>query len=207
MYLKNNMEEIFVNLKIKGFENYKIGNNGTLISEKGKSKKPLMRNGTPVYDCKKIINKKVAFRMNNIPVAQLVYRHFKNDTKEDIYIYHKDGNKLNNNVDNLISYVDNKRTPELIDLFNNLATIGVKTYIKQHLFKVLNLVDYEDVIQEGLYLIWKYLPAFDIFNCENVNGAFIGFCKKYARIAFLREYKNVRYYQVVTKKTRLGKDS
>ena len=83
--------------KIKGFENYAIGFDGSVINIKTgrKLKQKLNKNG--YYSVTFSINGKLYFRY----IHRLVCETFVKNTKNSKQVNHKDGNKENNNIENL----------------------------------------------------------------------------------------------------------
>lgn len=188
------MEEIFVPLKIKGFEDCKVSNFGRFMSQKGKIRKPRVIDGTLRMDFKKIKDKKVIARLNNISVAHLVYTHFADNIPNcDFYVLYRDKDRMNCCIDNLQIAI-NTPSERQIEVFNNQATACIKHIIRKSSFYDYYRYgfDIENVIGESYYLIWKYLSCWH----EDIIS-FYKFCTKYVRIALLQEYKNfkvMRYY-------------
>lgn len=183
------MEEVFVPLKIRGFEDCKISNFGRFMTTKGKIKKPRFIDGTLRIDLRKIKNKETIARLQNISLAHLVYTHFSNHIpKGEFYVKYKDGNRLNCHIDNLAVAIHNP-TVEQIKAYEINVIACVKDIIrKSSFFQCFKSgFDIDNCIGESCYLIWKYLS-----NWEKQKTSFYYFCKKYVRIALLQEYKSYK---------------
>ena len=84
--------------KVKGFEEYQVDTNGIIYSKKGKPLKySINHNGY------KIINFYVNHRRKGFGIHTVVANQFINkpSDRNDYQVNHKDGNKENNNVNNL----------------------------------------------------------------------------------------------------------
>lgn len=178
------MEEIFVPLKIDKFEDFKISNFGRIMTPKGKFRTPFLDKGTLKVDIKKKKNHKIIARMENYSIAHLVYMHFSDNIPDCKFcIKYKDGNRLNVRFDNLALAIG-KATPEQIDDYNNSAIKCVKHFLSHSSYWYINYIDRDNVIQESLLLIWKYLK-----NYNKKYQTFYNFCTKYIKIACHKEYK------------------
>jgi len=91
-----NEKEIFVD--VEGFNGYKIGNLGTLISRYGRPMKPSLCNDDYLAAVLKL-NKKNVGKL----IHRLVAEHFVNkpESEETLYVDHIDNDRLNNRADNL----------------------------------------------------------------------------------------------------------
>ena len=90
-------------VKIKGFENYFIDENGNIYDRNKKIMKSKWVDNTGYYQ---IVLRKDNKR-HHIRIHRLVALQFLPNPDNLPQVNHKDGNKLNNNVDNL-EWVDNK---------------------------------------------------------------------------------------------------
>lgn len=123
-----------------------------------------------------------------ISIAREVYKHF---SKEPIRykgfkVFHKDGNIWNNHIDNLyvLNHIKNKESPEQLEIFNKEAYKNVRAIVYSK-YNIKGL-DKEDLIQEAILLIYKYLPNFDI------NKNFFKFCCRYVKYALYSNYKQLK---------------
>lgn len=112
---------------IKDYPNYKINENGDI------------RNIKTGYLLRQRIDNKGYARINlgnnrGLQVHRLVYFTFSNDTPKDNYVVdHKDGNVLNNNINNLqqIKYRENTlkgKSPNIVILVKNKDTGDIKLF-------------------------------------------------------------------------------
>lgn len=185
------MEEIFVPLKIKDFEDCKISNMGRFMTSKGKIKKPEMRNGTLRIDISKKKNGVRVARLPYCSLSRLVYIHFADCIPtNDFEIQYKDGNRLNCRFDNL-KLAFGVPTAEQIQIYNDNVFSCVQSICSKSSWWGYrkNGFDMENCIAESYCLIWKYLSQY------NPEYSFYGFCKRYVRVAFLNEYKNSRIFR------------
>lgn len=129
---------------IKGFEGYKIGEDGSVLSchniggwgleEKWHPLKGKITNRGHLEVCLTKNNKKTYHK-----VHRLVVEHFLNLEYEKYQIYHIDGNKLNNHINNLeIIYDSTEVNKRLIEeskqLFNKNITYKQLERFKRHWF-------------------------------------------------------------------------
>ena len=98
--------------RVIGYEDYQVDTNGIVYSKKGK---PLKFSINPSGYC--IVNFSTNGKTKGFSVHGIVARQYiKNDDKSKNQINHKDGNKLNNNVDNLewVTPIENTRHAKYI---------------------------------------------------------------------------------------------
>lgn len=82
-------------IKIIDYNNYYISRDGCIYNDKYKLKQ-CVNNGGDIY-----VTLHNNGQKKNLKVKNLVSKHYNNKYKDDDIIYHKDGNKNNNNIDNL----------------------------------------------------------------------------------------------------------
>lgn len=159
---------------------YEISNFGNVrsISQRRNLKLRLKTNSKNVIVS--LNNKRAGLNSVKKFIGHEVYKHF---TKEPLRfkkfkIYHKDGNIWNNHIDNLavLEHITNNASKEQQDIFEKEAY----SYVKNIVYSLYNIkgFDKENLIQESVMLIWKYLPNFKI------NRSFFMFCKRYVKYAF-----------------------
>ena len=124
--------------------------------------------------------KNKSFGIKKIFIANEVFRHFNNNLKVDsFHIFHKDGNIWNNRLDNLYgsAHILNETTNEQKQVFDYKVYECVRAIV----YNRYNIkgIDKEDLIQESVMLVYKYLPNYN-FKCK-----FITFCAKYVKYAYL----------------------
>ena len=178
------------------FEGYKISNYGRIISPRGKELKPYVQKCGNYYAvvCTLKIQRKNQYIRKIANVGVEVYRFFGKGYINGAKVVHKDGNKLNNCIDNLSICKGYTETPTE----EQLARVPeIKACVK-HCLKTLRLTRYErygldlnNVIGEAMLLIWLHLSQF------NTKMSFYAFCKKYTIFAFLHEWKKWRKYGYV----------
>ena len=85
--------------KVEGYDDYYITSTGIVFSTKYKEKrvlKPRKNRGGYMY-----VNLCKHGKYNSVPIHRLVAKHFLVDFSETLVVNHIDGNKTNNNVQNL----------------------------------------------------------------------------------------------------------
>ena len=183
------MQEEFVYLKEKNFEDCQISNFGTVISSKGKIVKPYYKNKCLNIDIKKIKNKKVIDRLV-CSVSQLVYKYFGKDVPNcDFKVRHIDGNVYNLRIDNLKIYETNK-TQQQIEVYNKLVIPTCKHIFFNSSYAKDSSLDIDNILGNAYMFVWKYLGNYDI------TKSFYIFCLKYVKVACITEYKNSRKFGI-----------
>lgn len=135
-------------------------------------------------------------KQKSIHIAPLVYKYFsQNEPKFNQFkVYHIDNDKTNCHIDNLIVLESTIKKPtiEQEDLYVDNAPRIVKCIIMS-LYKEFRKkgFDLENLEQESLMLIYKYLPNFKI-DKEDKQKGFYGFCKRYVKYAFLTNYNKAK---------------
>lgn len=120
-----------------------------------------------------------------VRVAQAIWRLF---VDENFYgfLYHKDGNKYNCALDNLIPAIKQRCEQWQIDEFEKWAYPTAKYYLKKSGYiDLLNIENQNDYIQDAVILMWKYLSNLK----QEIKFSTWG--KRYCRFAFLQIYKQV----------------
>ncbi len=190
------MEEIFVPLKIKNFEDCKISNYGRFMSPKGKMRKLKFLQGTWRIDIIKKRGGREVARLANFSIAKLVYTHFAEKVPSgEFYVHYKDGDHNNLRFDNLAISIG-EPTQEQIDIYNKGVYACVKHAVRNSGFYYLKKdgLDIDNIIAQSCFLAWKHLAIFDGRN-------FYGFCKMCVKYACLKEYRNfkvMRYYDTLS---------
>lgn len=131
-------------------------------------------------------------KQKSIYIAQLVYKYFSQNEPRfsQFKVYHIDGDKTNCHIDNLIVLESTIKKPTIKqeNLYIDNAQRIVKCIIMSLYRKLLKKsFDFENLEQESLMLIYKYLPNFKFDKEDNQKG-FYGFCKRYVKYAFLMNY-------------------
>ena len=187
------MEEVFKHFD-PPWEGYQISNFGRVISPRGKVLNPIAMYHGGNYNVKCILKKVVngKERRQNANVAVEVYRYFGEGYVNRAIVRHKDGDKFNNRIDNLFiarayttkpSREQEARIPEILPCVRSAVyKSGVMQYRREGM-------DVDNIIGEAAFMCWKYLASY------NAQTNFYGFCKKYARLAFLQEYKKFKRYR------------
>lgn len=141
-------------------------------------------------------NKKANLDAVKRSVGLEVYRHFAKEPLrfKKFKVYHKDGNIWNNHIDNLfaLEHITNNATKEQQDKFESEAYKCVKNIVNT-LYNIKGF-DKENLVQESIMLIWKYLPNFKIGN------NFFVFCKRYVNYAFQNLIKQFNEFYCFSKK-------
>lgn len=106
LFLKHKCMKDYEDYKgIKGFEDYMIGDRGTLLSrKKGCWRIMSMTNKSGWYLSFRLRDKNGKYHTKRI--HQLVYEAFVGDIPKGYHIHHKDGNMQNNRVENLIAITE-----------------------------------------------------------------------------------------------------
>lgn len=192
------MEEIWKDLEFEGIQGWKISNLGRIMTSKGKIKKPEAHttdlcDKINVHVELKQIHKKKRIR-KIISVGHWVYKLFsdKQPPCENFNIFHKDGNPFNNTIDNLKCGCRDAFTHDEknLDIFKNDVYKCVKHYLhkSQWLGYEKKGFDIDNVIQESVFNIWKYLYKYE------KSRSFYSFCKKYTKMCAIAEYnKWIKY--------------
>lgn len=185
------MEEIFVPLKIKGFEDCKTSNFGRFMSGKGKIRKPRLVDGTLRIDISKKKNGKRVARLANYSLAKMVYIHFSEVVpKGDFEIKYKDGDRLNCMFDNLNLAVGTPTEEQIENYKKSIFPCVIHIIRHSPFYDYVKIgFDIDNCIGESCYLVWKYLKS---YNSEKIS--FYKFCKKYVRIALITEYNNYKNF-------------
>lgn len=181
------------------WDGYKISNYGRIISPKGKELKPhaqRARRGKNYFAviCSLKIERKGFYLRKIANVAVEVYRHFGKGYRNGVKVYHKDGDKFNNRIDNL--FISKGYTTE--PTAEQLARVPDIKPCVTHALKVMDCIRYrkygmdiDNVIGEAIYLCWLHLPQYLI------GTSFYSFCKKNTKRAFLKEFKQWKKYGFV----------
>lgn len=171
------------------FDGYRISNYGRIINSRGREMKPYCQWYRGYHEIVALLTKqKDKCRQRKIAnIGVEVYKRWGKGYRDGVKVRHKDGNKYNNRIDNLEISEGYTKTasPELVRRFEREARPCILHYLRQTGWTKSNVVDLDDVIQGALLLIWLYLPQFA--NMHNLG--FYGFCKRYAKLAALAEYK------------------
>lgn len=173
---------------------YEISNLGNIRNVKTRRNlsKRTKDNGLVIIS---INNQKLGYDHKKLFLAQEVYKHFTN--KPFLYksfkIFYSDGNKQNCNIENLtvLKHVHTKPTDEQIQIFENEIYQNVKSVVYYNYGNNNNL-DLEELIQESVLTIYKYLPNYT----QDMN--FKGFCRHYVTMTFLKQYNISKHYRNFT---------
>lgn len=107
---------------IKGYEEYQVDTNGVVYSKKGKPLKYSLNHGGYC-----IVNFYINGRAKGFAIHTLVAKQFIfNNNPDKTQINHKDGNKRNNNVDNLEWVTPTENMRHAVDVLGNY--IGAKNW-------------------------------------------------------------------------------
>ena len=172
------------------FDGYKISNDGRIISPKGIELKPYAQKvgGGQKYTrivCTLKIEKKGTYIRKMAGVATEVYRYFGKGYSDGVHVYHKDGDIMNNRIDNLTicrgytekpSAEQEARIPEIFGCVKHcMRLLGYTRYGRHGM-------DVDNVIGEAIFACWRHLPQF------RTDLSFYAYCMRYVRQAFLTEY-------------------
>lgn len=143
----------------------------------------------PIYQHRTSKNLTAVFTVNNKKIrkslASLVFQYFGDCTPKAFggksYVLHKDGNRKNNSIDNLYVTISNdvKLKKWQIKKYNCDAEVNVKCVVRKYWDKLKQYrIEYDDLVQDALILIWKYLQNYP------ENEPFYNFCALYTKFAF-----------------------
>ena len=173
------MSEIWKNVPIEGYENYKVSNKGNIKNSKNILLKPRLKPSG---------NLEVTFSVNKkyrtIIISNLVAMTFIPNSNEKKHVKHIDGNKENNNLENLewCNYHENVNEEDI--------------FIKKTDKTIENIEDKDKIIIEDIYTIeWKSV------NIENVEHYIVSnkgdvINTKLNKNKKLNFYKNSKGYQI-----------
>lgn len=171
------------------FDGYRISNYGRIINSRGWEIKPYCQWYRGCYVVVAVLTKqKDKCRQRKIAnIGVEVYKRWGKGYRDGVKVRHKDGNKYNNRIDNLEICGGYTKTasPELVRRFEQEARPCVVHWLKGAGWTKNRVVDRDDIIQNALLLIWLHLPQF----ADMHTIGFYGFCKRYAKLAALAEYK------------------
>ena len=177
------MDEIFTRLDLP-YNKYEISNYGR-IRRNNHFLTLIKRNDDNYYMSLLVKGKKY-----NVHPNVLCYKYFGKDYVDGAKVYHKDGDKTNNHIDNLYICMchTNKPTQEQIDIYCKSVIPCVKHISKQMGFtRLMNEgFDFDNFLGECYYMLWKHLPQ--------LIGNFYGYAKKYVMYVYLQQYKQYKKY-------------
>ena len=172
------------------FDGYRISNYGRIINSRGREMKPYCQWNRGYHAIVVFLTKtKDKRRLRKIATIGVeVYKRWGKGYSDGIKVSHKDGNKYNNRIDNLEICGGYTKTapPELVRRFEREARACILHYLKNSRWTTNNLVDFDDVTQNALLLIWLHLPQFE--DKQHTIG-FYRFCMGYTRLTVLAEHK------------------
>lgn len=150
-------EEIYCT--INDYPNYSISNFGNVKNKVGNILKANLQKGGFYRIGLSVDGKRKEFR-----ICQLVATHFLNPDHDNFYVVYKDGNKLNNHVDNLeLKYCKSK--PKI--LHETVPLISIKTAIQKYNLKG----NWKFVKDECNYVISDDGNLIDIRTGDNIKCA------------------------------------
>lgn len=156
-------------------DRFEISDTG--VCRKIKSKLPYtvrLNNGSPT------VNYRVGEKHEAFNLAQVVYHLFV-DSEYKGHLYHKDGDKLNCAVENLIPSITGKREPWQVEQFEKYGYPSIKWFVgKYAVMQFFGTDTTDDFIQECAWLIWKHLPKL------KGGEKFVSFAYKYCAWTFIR---------------------
>lgn len=143
-----------------------------------------------------IKNKKIGKELK-VHVGHAVYKHFtdKEFVHNGFKVIHIDGNHNNNNINNLkvLEHIHNKATKEQLEIFEKWVYRTVRKLVYGK-YKSLKGFDFENLIQESVMLVYKYLPNY------NIETKFINFCCHYVQMAFKNLIRQFRQFCLIEEK-------
>lgn len=173
---------------------YLVSNRGRVLNIRHKEVKGYIRK-EGIYQYRSMLfhinGKRVAKHLN-----QLVLECFSDNYQQgmDVRIVHIDGNFDNCDIDNLKiarAYTE-ERTAEQIKAYNENVIACVKDVFKKLKYMQFHGVDIDGALSQAYFLCWKYLAQY------KVGTSFYQFCRKYAKWAFLEEYKRYKDTHTIT---------
>ena len=177
------------------FNGYKISNYGRIISPRGRELKPYLQKtqcGTIRAVCTLKIERHGTYIRKMAGVATEVYRYFGEGYSNGVHVYHKDGDILNNRIDNLMicrGYTDNPtpeqeaRIPEIFACVKHcMRALGYTRYGQQGM-------DIDNAIGNAIYACWRHLSQY------KSEFSFYGYCKRYTQQEFLTEFAKWKKYR------------
>lgn len=177
------------------FDGYKISNYGRIISPTGRELKPYLQKSmggryTHVVCTLKIERKGIYIR-KMAGVATEVYRYFGKSYQDGIHVYHKDGDIMNNRIDNLMicrGYTEKAtaeqeaRIPEIFACVKHcMKTLGYTRYERHGM-------DIDNVVGNAVFACWRHLSQY------RTDLSFYAYCKRYTQQEFLTEYVKWKKY-------------
>lgn len=143
-----------------------------------------------------------------LSLPRLVYRTFiDNDLPENCYIVHKDKNRLNCKVDNLELGLEKRKIGGELpqEKYNLFASPTTLEYVRKKLFtwyngdfnNIKDSMDFEDLIQESLLLIYKATYNYKIIEDSEQNSKcwrkFVyAIVEKYVCKHYIRDYRIIK---------------
>lgn len=180
------------------FDGYKISNFGRVVSAFGRELKPYKANdrGYTEYRVSLAIKRGGVYIHRKIIRIHLeVFKRFGSGYVEGARIYHIDGNKLNNRIDNLTMCRGYTVAPNEIQLKRYQSDIisCVKHYMKKRdIFSMSTAgLDVDNIIGESCLLAYKHLSQW------SEGSSFYAFVRKYTDFAIAREIKKWHKYGFV----------
>lgn len=174
------MEEVIIQVRYKGFKEYKVSNLGYMLGKYNKKISAYIQNGNLYIN---LINRKTKNRLNK-PLHSIVYEHFIGELPEYYKITHKDNNISNCCIDNLILVEYHKpATKEQIDSFLKYGIEFIEKYCKKHYYYCYKWGgDLDNIIGEAILKAYQNLSH---FNCgKKIWYAYARCCKN----AYKKEY-------------------
>lgn len=177
------------------FDGYKISNYGRIISPTGRELKPYLQKSmggryTHVV-CTLKIERKSTYIRKMAGVATEVYRYFGKSYQDGIHVYHKDGDIMNNCIDNLMicrGYTEKAtaeqeaRIPEIFACVKHcMKTLGYMRYARHGM-------DIDNVVGNAVFACWRHLSQY------RTDLSFYAYCKRYTQQEFLTEYVKWKKY-------------
>lgn len=177
------------------FDGYKISNYGRIISPTGRELKPYLQKSmggryTHVVCTLKIERKGIYIR-KMAGVATEVYRFFGVGYSDGVHVYHKDGDIMNNRIDNLMicrGYTEKAtaeqeaRIPEIFACVKHcMKTLGYMRYGRHGM-------DIDNVVGNAVFACWRHLSQY------RTDLSFYAYCKRYTQQEFLTEYVKWKKY-------------
>lgn len=177
------------------FDGYKISNYGRIISPTGRELKPYLQKSmggryTHVV-CTLKIERKGTYKRKMAGVATEVYRYFGGGYSDGVHVYHKDGDIMNNRIDNLMicrGYTEEAtaeqeaRIPEIFACVKHcMKTLGYMRYARHGM-------DIDNVVGNAVFACWRHLSQY------RTDLSFYAYCKRYTQQEFLTEYVKWKRY-------------
>lgn len=177
------------------FDGYKISNYGRIISPTGRELKPYLQKSmggryTHVV-CTLKIERKSTYIRKMAGVATEVYRYFGVGYSDGVHVYHKDGDIMNNRIDNLMicrGYTEEAtaeqeaRIPEIFACVKHcMKTLGYMRYARHGM-------DIDNVVGNAVFACWRHLSQY------RTDLSFYAYCKRYTQQEFLTEYVKWKKY-------------